>query len=375
MCASYSPRAFVQVFSLQNPSFRCKITEGTPGLVMALWSPDSRHILTVGILHVQLSIWSLANESVQYVHYLKKGSPGLEFSPDGEYLALLEQRANKEYVLILNSCTWAPVLRFECCDIWDVAGLAWCPDGSGLCTWSAPPSEGLQVHWLSGQTSQQVLSPEREVPETLGVRCVAWSPTSQFLAFGANDSQVHLINTITWHPIAKFPHQHHITTQRCTVYEEPLTLTKSSRTEYAVIESRPTRVAPVVEPRPALGLRFAAVPMQQGTKRLTFCPSGAWIASQDDSCPCVLWIWAIPTLQLHSVLVQRQAITDAQWSPTGDATLVTCTSSRHVSFWSPRGGALLLPSHLSDVSQVAWHPKGTCLLLKGAGEGSLHMFS
>ena len=43
---------FKKVFSIDNPDWKCKIDEGSAGLLHANWSPDSRHILTTSDFHV-----------------------------------------------------------------------------------------------------------------------------------------------------------------------------------------------------------------------------------------------------------------------------------------------------------------------------------
>ncbi|MEQ2174674.1 WD repeat-containing protein wrap73 [Goodea atripinnis] len=44
LCAMYK-RGLVQVWSLEQPDWHCKIDEGSIGLVSSRWSPDGRHIL------------------------------------------------------------------------------------------------------------------------------------------------------------------------------------------------------------------------------------------------------------------------------------------------------------------------------------------
>jgi hypothetical protein len=49
---SLNKRNIVQVFSLENPEWKCKIDEGSAGLIQVCWSPDSRHILTTSDFNV-----------------------------------------------------------------------------------------------------------------------------------------------------------------------------------------------------------------------------------------------------------------------------------------------------------------------------------
>ncbi|XP_004718003.2 uncharacterized protein LOC101655117, partial [Echinops telfairi] len=50
LCAMYK-RGLVQVWSLEQPDWHCKIDEGSAGLVASCWSPDGRHILNTTEFH------------------------------------------------------------------------------------------------------------------------------------------------------------------------------------------------------------------------------------------------------------------------------------------------------------------------------------
>lgn len=45
----------IQVWSLEQPEWHCKIDEGSAGLVASCWSPDGRHILNTTEFHVSVS--------------------------------------------------------------------------------------------------------------------------------------------------------------------------------------------------------------------------------------------------------------------------------------------------------------------------------
>jgi WD40 repeat protein len=75
LCGMYK-RGLVQVWSLEQPDWTCKIDEGSAGLIAVRWSPDSRHILTTAEFHLRITVWSLINKSVSYIKYPKEASPG-----------------------------------------------------------------------------------------------------------------------------------------------------------------------------------------------------------------------------------------------------------------------------------------------------------
>ena len=75
LCALYR-RGVVQVWSLEHSEWSCKIDEGLCGLVSAVWTPDSRHILTTCAFHLRITVWSLVTKSVSYLKWpkLEKGN-------------------------------------------------------------------------------------------------------------------------------------------------------------------------------------------------------------------------------------------------------------------------------------------------------------
>jgi tricorn protease-like protein len=64
-------RSAVQVFSVADAKWTCRINEGVAGLVSAKWSPDSRHIILESDFGIHLSIWSLLDGSSQLILHPK----------------------------------------------------------------------------------------------------------------------------------------------------------------------------------------------------------------------------------------------------------------------------------------------------------------
>lgn len=85
-------RATVQVFCVSDPDWTCSIAEGPAGVTAARWTPDGRHILLTADFNLRLSVWSLVDQSCQYLRGPKHAAAGLAFSPDGAQLAVLHVR-------------------------------------------------------------------------------------------------------------------------------------------------------------------------------------------------------------------------------------------------------------------------------------------
>lgn len=55
LTANYK-RGVVEVWSVNDPDWRCKIDEGAAGLIKVCWAPDSRHVLTTAEFHVSCTL-------------------------------------------------------------------------------------------------------------------------------------------------------------------------------------------------------------------------------------------------------------------------------------------------------------------------------
>lgn len=83
-------RAIVQIWSIEEPEWTCKIDEGPAGVQHAIWSPDGLHVLVVADFQIRITIWSLVDRTCSYIKGPKFADKGIAFSPDGRLLALAE---------------------------------------------------------------------------------------------------------------------------------------------------------------------------------------------------------------------------------------------------------------------------------------------
>uniref|UniRef100_A0A3P9J0B4 WD repeat containing, antisense to TP73 n=1 Tax=Oryzias latipes TaxID=8090 RepID=A0A3P9J0B4_ORYLA len=213
LCAMYK-RGLVQVWSLEQPDWHCKIDEGSIGLVSSRWSPDGRHILNTTEFHLRITVWSLCTKAVSYIKYPKACQKGLDFSKDGCYMALAERRDCKDYVSIFVCDDWHLLRHFEA-ETQDLSGLEWSPNGCVLAVWESCLEYKMLLYSLDGR----LLSTYSAYEWSLGIKSVSWSPSSQFLAIGSFDEKVRILNHITWKIIAQFEHPAIIDNTK-TVYKE-----------------------------------------------------------------------------------------------------------------------------------------------------------
>uniref|UniRef100_A0A672FET3 Uncharacterized protein n=1 Tax=Salarias fasciatus TaxID=181472 RepID=A0A672FET3_SALFA len=370
LCAMYK-RGLVQVWSLEQPDWHCKIDEGSIGLVSSRWSPDGRHILNTTEFHLRITVWSLCNKAVSYIKYPKACDKGISFSRDGQYLALAERRQCKDCVSIFVCNNWHLLRHFET-ETEDLAGLEWSPSGCVLAVWDSCLEYKVLLYSLDGR----LLSTFSAYDWSLGIKAVCWSPSSQFLAVGSYDEKVCILNHITWKKIMQFEHPAALDDSKATVYMEvekrparsseemslhniaSSTALFSTQSNYDIC--LPPVQIPVVDPDPD-----RANPAM-GVSALAFSADSRYLATKNDNMATTVWVWDMQKLRLEAVLRHTSGVRCFQWSPRS-ARLALCTGNSNLYMWSP-GGCIVVqvPSEGQfQVLSLSWHPAGDRLVLLG----------
>ncbi|XP_047495985.1 WD repeat-containing protein WRAP73-like [Penaeus chinensis] len=377
LTANYK-RNIVEVWSIEDPDWRCKVDEGSAGLIKVNWAPDSRHILTTAEFHLRITVWSLVSKSVSYIKNPKNIPGGLQFSQDKEYLAVAERQDCKDYLSVLETKSWQLVKHFELATR-DIAGLQWANDSSVLVVWESPLEYKVLIYSLSGQC----LANYSAYQWSLGIKSIAWSPSGQFLAIGSYDQKVRLMNHITWRIISEFSHSSTIDSENCVIYKEvekpltgyPATLASVQglplvlETTYEEEESRPVSLASItVEPGKQANPRI-------GVGTLLFSSDNRYLATRNDNMPATVWIWSIPKLALKAILVHANPIKDMAWD-SQHPRLALCTGNSHVYFWSPFGClTVAVPGAPTlQITSLRWHPSGLRVALIGRDQFSVCFF-
>ena len=67
-------RAIVQVWSVDDPEWLCKISEGRAGLAHSRWGTHERHILNTNEFNVRVSVWDLSQTAGAFCSALLRTS-------------------------------------------------------------------------------------------------------------------------------------------------------------------------------------------------------------------------------------------------------------------------------------------------------------
>ncbi|XP_026867092.1 WD repeat-containing protein WRAP73 isoform X1 [Electrophorus electricus] len=370
LCAMYK-RGLVQVWSLEQPDWHCKIDEGSIGLVSSRWSPDGRHILNTTEFHLRVTVWSLCNKSVSYIKYPKACQKGMDFSADGRYMALAERRDCKDYISVFVCDDWHLLRHFET-DTQDLAGVEWSPNGCVLAAWDSCLEYKMLLYSLDGR----LLSTYSAYEWSLGIKSVAWSPSSQFLAIGSYDEKVRILNHITWKKLTEFEHHPTITNSKAVVFKEvekrPVIPTEDLSIQQIAMESSlfdiqskyeipplPVQV-PVVKPDPD-----RANP-KIGISAIAFSVDNRYLATKNDCMPQSVWVWDMQRLGPTAVLEQTAPVRFFAWDPRRPR-LALCTGNTKLYLWSPAGCvSVKVPVEGGfQVQSLFWHCSGDSVVLLG----------
>ncbi|XP_065842538.1 WD repeat-containing protein WRAP73-like [Oscarella lobularis] len=354
-------RAIVQVWSLEQPDWRCKIDEGSSGLTAATWSPDSRHILATADFNLRVTVWSLTDKSVFYMKYPKGIRSGLDFTRDGKFLALAERRDCKDYVSVFACDSWQLYKHFPV-ETSDMSGIRWSPDGHFLCVWESLLEYGVYIYSIDGRRVAYFSAYQY----ALGIKSIGWSPSSQFLAVGSYDQKIRLLNNITWKTIGEFTHVRKFEQnddvvvykeiEKKSTYEEQVTSKFRVKSQYEVCEGSltvPTLKPDLDKAHPKVGVGIMA-----------FSNDSQYLATRNDNMPNALWIWDVHKLRQSVLMLQTSSITAFSWDPLNPR-LAICTGKSKVYMWSPAGCITVdIPNDpLFHAQSIDWNPSGDALAL------------
>ena len=116
LCALFK-RSLVEIWSVKDSKFSCRIEQGAAGVSYALFAPDSKHVLVCSDFNLRITIWNILKQNAPVAHIKNPAhaSRGLDFSKseNGKYMAIAERKDCKDYIAIVVTDTWELVrVRF-----------------------------------------------------------------------------------------------------------------------------------------------------------------------------------------------------------------------------------------------------------------------
>uniref|UniRef100_K3X4Q4 Anaphase-promoting complex subunit 4 WD40 domain-containing protein n=1 Tax=Globisporangium ultimum (strain ATCC 200006 / CBS 805.95 / DAOM BR144) TaxID=431595 RepID=K3X4Q4_GLOUD len=360
-------RAMVQIWSVKDSSFTCKISEGLAGMVYGKWAPDSRHFITVSDFQLHATVWSLVDGVKYVIRSPKLGADGFAFSPAGDLLAVAERHDCKDFIGVYDCASWELVAHFAL-ESYDCVEILWSPDNATI----AVRDSHLEFRVLLYAVDGTLLAKYQAYEHALGLKSMIWSTSGHFLALGSFDEHVRVLSHLNWQPIAEFDHETIAVTltrvnKTAVEYEEHFAgtqitqrpqgkripigphassslLSNSSLAASAAAQAAGGRksreICFVVREPPFSVLTITSDPLKENPKmgigRVLWSADAAFLASKSDQMPHNVWIWRMETMTLHSVVSLMQPVRSLRWDPV-NCRLAICSGENRVHLWSPGG--------------------------------------
>lgn len=359
-----------------------------------------------------------------------------------EYFILAQRDQEKDRLIVFRpSLPDAPTLDSPV--VWNseqtiplptnaLAGVAWSPDGNFLAAWDTALEYKLSIHTLAGMHLATFTLNEWGIPRTetpipkadvqraltsststgrarritvqnltrtprqshhvsapthrvagggLGIRQVTWHPSSEFLALGGFDEQVHILHHMDWSLVYSLDFS--VSGLRSMnevpqVWLEPHRWFEATRGQGIVPLESSTFPIDV----PTIRTEDAATPLQNGINWLQWNQDGTLLACTNQNLPTVLYIhefvgWMERGIDAYlrplAMLVFTHPIMCASWKPGHSASLAIVTGQQAVFLWTLHGSAgdhalqvaeaVAIPNDSFSAQHLSWSPDGQTLVL------------
>ncbi|KAL9008691.1 MAG: hypothetical protein Q9180_009478, partial [Flavoplaca navasiana] len=199
----------------------------------------------------------------------------------------------------------------------DARGVMYSPDGNWLALLDTA-SAGYRVVIVTadGHHFKTLLSTQDEL--TLGVRCMRWSPTGDYLAIGDHESTLTLFGRNTFTPRLRFLHPQSIEIPNGVVWQEELGPSRSR----SYTQAKQPATSPSQDTFQPTRKRSSGIALMEFNH-----PRGDLLASSTSDTPSTLWIHSIGATSAHTVtaLIHQSPIKALFWHPVvEDLLLVQC---------------------------------------------------
>jgi hypothetical protein len=141
LCALFS-RSVIQVFSLVDKDWKCRISEGVAGIINAYWTPDSRSVIAESDFGIQVSLWSLTESNSIIINLPKPPQTAFSktgaFSDCGRFYALIHRVELQDQIGIYSiQAPIGEISKFKARSS-DVSAVYWVPGGTHIVTMDSP---------------------------------------------------------------------------------------------------------------------------------------------------------------------------------------------------------------------------------------------
>jgi WD40 repeat protein len=248
------------VYSLETFELYSIIKEPLAGIIYVTFSPNSNHLIFCSEFSLRLTIFDLNDEQTYYIRLPKMNtnyhvypntitttntstasisltgssansnlttqSNTFTFTSDGSVFAILERNEFKDKITLYETESWTSFLSFpietEDCQI-----IKFSPNNELIACVDSYLDYAILIYTSDGRKVMRYSAYEY----ALGIRTIAWSPSSTFLAIGSYDEVLRVFNVRNWKLLAEFAHREKIKKKTTALYVETALLPSEEETE------------------------------------------------------------------------------------------------------------------------------------------------
>jgi WD40 repeat protein len=168
-------------------------------MVAAIWTPDSRQIITFTDLQLRATVWNLTDSGpTAYLKSPKLVAPkGVDFSSNGKFMALVERKDCKDWISIYYAgLDFKLINAFEISsDIFDAQDCKWSMKNTAILVQDSSLESRFVLY--SAMTGRPIAIHTPNSHAGLGIRNLLTSPSGNLVACGMFDTNLGLFNNIT----------------------------------------------------------------------------------------------------------------------------------------------------------------------------------
>ena len=397
--AVIATQGIVQIWSIDDPDWNCRIDTGLTGLKNAHFHPiSSAHVLVYSEFGLRVDIWNIVTEAKCHVKDVNENVP-LVVSHSGRYALLLGRQSI--HVIDLSppeddELSSAILHSVSLKGTKEIAGLAWTSQDDGIIAYESPLTPTLYVFSLDGSrchTTHLYGDTASSHGVQLGVRSV--TQTRSIFFVGCYDDSVRIfstkkaslnllavlelgdpiVNVVDDYPIVlRESLGGNATLRERNMYHLGGGDVGNHPVEYIEVSRDLSSVQlPSVENMNPLshvqGKKTTVIgPPRGGISALRVSPDGAWLAVQSDKNSAVVFLIEIARLRVMCILVHRQPVRHFVWNPSGVASrnqLAITTGEARLFIWTPTmdNSTVNLADSTFKLLKIDWTRGGDSIIL------------
>ncbi|XP_042902001.1 WD repeat-containing protein WRAP73 isoform X3 [Parasteatoda tepidariorum] len=329
----------IQVWSLSDPSWRCKINENAINIAHISWAPDNRHLIVLSEFNFKITIWSLALSKSTVIANPKCVKNCYAFSKCSKYMAVVERKDFMDFIGIYSCDNFQHLKEFSI-DCENAGEVYFSPVELVIAIVAAFSEYKVLFYTIDGR----LINSFTKADASLGITSFSWSAQSFYIFVGD-----YLERTV-----------YRIMEMSCN--EESVLRDTAEKWEfYAVDGERPVSI-----PQFHLSKKGNHKASKTGINLLVVSPDEQHVAIVSCSAPNVIFIFNMKLFSLSDILIQNEKIKGVTWHPRKPI-LAFFSGCSHLDLWTPTCCVRMISPFVDEllIKNIKWSTTGESIILNG----------